>query len=74
MINPTINDYAYGTTTLDPSSLELNINNHSSCKASFVNIKYLIIIIKCHNLMSGTTIAVFDITVLIMYCRLHKIY
>jgi len=42
MINSTINDYAYGTsvtTTLDPSSLELNINNLSSCIASFVNIK-----------------------------------
>jgi len=62
MINPTVNNYDYSTTTFAPSSVELNINNHSSCKATSVNIKYLIIIIKCHNLTSGTTVAAFDIT------------
>lgn len=79
MINPTVNGYDYGTTTLAPSSLGLNINRHSSCKASFVNIKYLIVIIKCHDRTSGTTVAAFDITALQMYCsptlnvlKLHK--
>lgn len=70
MINPTVNDYDYGTTTLAPSFLELNINNYSSCKASFVNNKYLIVIIKCHNLTSEITVAAFDITALQMYCSL----
>lgn len=79
MINLTVNDYDYGATTLAPSSLELSIHFHSSFKASFVNIKYLIVIIKCHNLTSETTVAAFDITTLQMYCnptsnllKLHK--